>query len=215
MVGTGGTGYNPYPSCWITEDTGRKRNVLTNECFEPRTTERRKMAMLEIEKARGFTLPDGAHLEVEAFAGEVNVYPGDGRIWKSLDISLVRDTGYQNLLCSIDYEDGKGLRVLAYEKSRDRPIFEKYIGYSSEATDGDESEDIPLFWKEKTMKIELSQDQMCLLLEALDALSENADNENATTDDKDIHESNDEKIRAVAELYEYIANHPNGGAKNE
>lgn len=58
------------------------------------------------------------------------------------------------------------------------------------------------------MKIELSQDQVWLLLEALDALSENAADENASTGDKDIHESNDEKIKAVAKLYEYIANHP-------
>lgn len=103
------------------------------------------MAMLEIEKARGFTLPDGAHLEVEAFAGEVNAYPRDDRTWKSLDISLVGGTGYKNLLCSIDYEYGKGLRVLVYDKSRDEPVFEKCIGYAPKATDGNEGEDIPLF----------------------------------------------------------------------
>ena len=35
MVGNGGYGYNPNPSCWLFEDTGRRPNVLTQECFEP------------------------------------------------------------------------------------------------------------------------------------------------------------------------------------
>lgn len=36
MVGPGGQGgYNPYPCCRLFEDTGRRPNVLTQECFEP------------------------------------------------------------------------------------------------------------------------------------------------------------------------------------
>ena len=29
-------GYNPYPSCQCLEDTGRRPNILTQECFEKR-----------------------------------------------------------------------------------------------------------------------------------------------------------------------------------
>lgn len=36
IVGTNGTGFNPSPSCWLYEDTGRRPNVLTQECYEPK-----------------------------------------------------------------------------------------------------------------------------------------------------------------------------------
>lgn len=36
MAGPGGKGYNPFPSCWMFEDTGRRPDVLTQECFEPK-----------------------------------------------------------------------------------------------------------------------------------------------------------------------------------
>lgn len=29
-------GYNPYPSCQCYEDTGKRPDILTQECFEPR-----------------------------------------------------------------------------------------------------------------------------------------------------------------------------------
>lgn len=103
------------------------------------------MAMLEIEKARGFTLPDGAHLEVEAFSGALKAAQDGDCIWKSLDISLVGERGYRNLLCSIDYEEGKGLRVLTYDKGRDNPVSEKYVGYGPETIKDGEGEEIPLF----------------------------------------------------------------------
>ncbi len=56
------------------------------------------------------------------------------------------------------------------------------------------------------MKIELSPEQVEVLLEALDALSENAEAENDVTSDPEIHESNDAKIEEAADLYEYLAN---------
>ena len=36
MIGANGEGYNPSPCCWLYEDTGRRPNVLTQECFEKR-----------------------------------------------------------------------------------------------------------------------------------------------------------------------------------
>lgn len=36
MIGPNGHGYNPFPSCYLYEDTGRHPNVWTQECFEPR-----------------------------------------------------------------------------------------------------------------------------------------------------------------------------------
>ena len=35
-IGPNGIGYNPAPSCYLYEDTGRRPNILTQECFEPR-----------------------------------------------------------------------------------------------------------------------------------------------------------------------------------
>ncbi len=34
MVDQNGHGYNPFPCCRLFEDTGRRPNVLTQECFE-------------------------------------------------------------------------------------------------------------------------------------------------------------------------------------
>lgn len=34
MAGANGTGFNPAPSCWLYEDTGRRPTILTQECFE-------------------------------------------------------------------------------------------------------------------------------------------------------------------------------------
>lgn len=36
MVGDFGMGYNPAPSCHRYEDTGRRPNILTQDCFELR-----------------------------------------------------------------------------------------------------------------------------------------------------------------------------------
>lgn len=58
--------------------------------------------------------------------------------------------------------------------------------------------------------MELSEEQIRLLLDGLDALSEAAESENQATDDPEIRESNDAIIRDSAELYEYIANYKEG-----
>jgi len=57
------------------------------------------------------------------------------------------------------------------------------------------------------MKIELDQDQIDLLLDGLDALSEAATAENRASDDVYIHEINDAVIKQTEELYEYLANY--------
>lgn len=57
------------------------------------------------------------------------------------------------------------------------------------------------------MKFELDELQVSLILDGLDALSENARSENRATSDPEIQHSNDLVIASVAALYEYIANH--------
>ncbi len=57
------------------------------------------------------------------------------------------------------------------------------------------------------MKIELDEDQVRLILDGLDALSENASSESRATDDPEIQKSNDCVIAETAALYEYIANY--------
>lgn len=55
------------------------------------------------------------------------------------------------------------------------------------------------------MKYELNKSQIDTILRGLDALEEAAESENRYTEDADIHESNDDTIRAVNELREHLA----------
>lgn len=57
------------------------------------------------------------------------------------------------------------------------------------------------------MKVELNEDQIGLILDGLNALSEAAESENRVTRDPEILEGNDAIIRDAAELYEYIVNY--------
>lgn len=54
------------------------------------------------------------------------------------------------------------------------------------------------------MKIELSNEQISLVLNALGALAENAEYENKAMVCGDIHEANDETINSVEALVKYI-----------
>ena len=38
------SGYNPFPSCQYWEDTGKRPNILTQECFTPRKRIRKAVA---------------------------------------------------------------------------------------------------------------------------------------------------------------------------
>lgn len=57
------------------------------------------------------------------------------------------------------------------------------------------------------MKIELSEEQVELILDGLDALADAAESENRATTDPEVLDSNDSVLRDAAELYEYIANY--------
>lgn len=60
------------------------------------------------------------------------------------------------------------------------------------------------------MKIELSEDQVGLILDGLNALAEAAESENRVARDPEILDANDAVIKDTAELYEYIANYKEG-----
>lgn len=60
------------------------------------------------------------------------------------------------------------------------------------------------------MKIELSEEQVGLILDGLNALSEAAEEENRVTRDPEILESNESTMRDTAELYEYIVSYKEG-----
>ena len=57
------------------------------------------------------------------------------------------------------------------------------------------------------MKYELNKEQVFLILDALDALSDEAEAESRITINHEIHESNNATVKAVKDLYEYIANY--------
>lgn len=63
------------------------------------------------------------------------------------------------------------------------------------------------------MKIELSSEQLSLVLNALGALAENAEYENAATACEDIHESNNETISTVEALVKYIEGYKEAAPK--
>lgn len=62
------------------------------------------------------------------------------------------------------------------------------------------------------MKIELSKEQVNLILDGLDALAEAAESENRVTQDPEVMDGNEAVLRNTAELYEYIANYKEGVA---
>lgn len=57
------------------------------------------------------------------------------------------------------------------------------------------------------MKIELSEEQVGLILDGLNALAEAAESENRVARDPEILDANDAVIKDTAELYEYIVNY--------
>lgn len=79
--------------------------------------------MLEIESARAFTLPDGSFIRVSTSGGSVNAQSDDGRIWNSLDVTLVTPDGFSRVLCAVDFEDSRGLDVLVFDEEQADPVY--------------------------------------------------------------------------------------------
>lgn len=96
--------------------------------------------MMLIERAKALFLPDGSYIKAEAHGGDVGASEEDPRGWKSLDISLIRPSGKEEVLCALDYEDQAGLRVLVFGEGEE-PEYVKRV----ELEEADEGEDIPLF----------------------------------------------------------------------
>ena len=88
---------------------------------------------MEIDKAKAFRLPDGCYLKMQTSEGRVNANEKDDRNWRSLDVSLIRPSGIEEVLCCFDYEDQKGLRILVYDEEHEEPIFEHLVSVDSEA----------------------------------------------------------------------------------
>lgn len=87
---------------------------------------------MQIERAKAFCLPDGAFVKVELYEDD---HAGNSKYpmsWKALDISLIGPDGHDEILCSIDLDDQKGLRTLVFDKDKAEPVFERYIGYGPE-----------------------------------------------------------------------------------
>ena len=82
--------------------------------------------MLEIDSARAYSLPDGSYLKIRSSDGEIAT--GTPRVWKSLDISIVLPSGFETVLCAVDYESGRGLDTIVYDKDGADPVFVHYNG---------------------------------------------------------------------------------------
>lgn len=82
--------------------------------------------------AKAFCLPDGSYIKVETFGGDVNAHESDSRNWKAMDVNLIRPDGRDVLLCSVEYENQKGLRTLVYDDESDEPIYEHMAAFNPE-----------------------------------------------------------------------------------
>ncbi|MBE6954497.1 MAG: hypothetical protein E7449_01120 [Ruminococcaceae bacterium] len=89
---------------------------------------------MTVEKAKAFDLPDGAYVKVETCDGDVWAFQGDTRKWAALDVTLVRADGTEEVLCSIDYEDGRGLFTLVFDDTHETPIFKHQTEIKKETT---------------------------------------------------------------------------------
>lgn len=88
--------------------------------------------MLKVERAIAFTLPDGSYIKVETTGtGREGVEAGPDD-WSALDVTLVRKDESESLLCSVEYDDPKGLRTLVYNDDSEKPIFTHVNGYDGE-----------------------------------------------------------------------------------
>lgn len=96
--------------------------------------------MLKVERAIAFTLPDGSYIKVETTGtGREGAEAGPDD-WSALDVTLVRKDESESLLCSVEYDDPKGLRTLVYNDDSEKPIFIHVNGYDGELP-YDEEED--------------------------------------------------------------------------
>lgn len=88
--------------------------------------------MLKVERAIAFTLPDGSYINVETTGtGREGAEAGPDD-WSALDVTLVRKDESESLLCSVEYDDPKGLRTLVYRDDSEKPIFTHVNGYDGE-----------------------------------------------------------------------------------
>lgn len=97
--------------------------------------------MLKVEKAIAFTLLNGAFVRVETTGtGKEGVEAGPDD-WNALDVKLIDRDGREQLLCSIEYEDMKGLRTLVYDDESAEPVFIQKNGFDGEIPAEDEGPD--------------------------------------------------------------------------
>lgn len=77
-------------------------------------------------KPKSIQLPDGSTICVCYNEGQVNGHEQDKRTWQSLDIQhLSSDGQFLNNLCSVDFEDGAGLRTTIHNPAKQEdPVFQ-------------------------------------------------------------------------------------------
>lgn len=81
------------------------------------------MTGTKVHHLRAFVLPNGATVEVEVHEGDVNAHDGDDRNWKAVDVTLTHPNGDIEVLCTVDYEDDRGVRTNVYEYESADPIY--------------------------------------------------------------------------------------------
>ena len=75
--------------------------------------------MLKVERAIAFTLPDGSYIKVETTGtGREGAEAGPDD-WSALDVTLVRKDESESLLCSVEYDDPKGMQRVVFIKAKD------------------------------------------------------------------------------------------------
>jgi hypothetical protein len=74
-------------------------------------------------RAVSFTLPNGVLISAKLFGGSAGDHGGE---WKSIDVRAVYPGGDSINLCAVDWEDGRGVKVIAFAPGTEDPVYMRY-----------------------------------------------------------------------------------------
>lgn len=70
-----------------------------------------------------FTLPNGVVIEAKLHSDGADNLRGE---WKSIDITATYPDGVVDVLCAVDWEDGRGTKSLVFEIGAGEPVYTQY-----------------------------------------------------------------------------------------
>ena len=77
---------------------------------------------MQIESVKMYSLADGSYVKAQTYERTVD-RDGEETELKSVDISLVKADGYEELLCCIDYNSKVGLTTSVYDEDKPDAVY--------------------------------------------------------------------------------------------